>query len=217
MQNKAIGIIGGSFDPIHLGHLHLASQMQVNYELSKVLFIPCHQNPLKTTIPHASAEDRIQMLQLATSPFKDFLIDLREILNPKPSYTLDTLKSLRLEKPQTPFVFLMAFDTFAHLAEWKDWQELLEYTHLIVTNRPGHSKETLPPALDDFLKKKKSDQKHLVHQALGGYLFFETLPPQPPISSSAIRLQVAAHADISEWVPASIQDYICSHHLYSKK
>lgn len=216
MMDKAIGLIGGSFDPIHEGHLHLASEIQTHYQLHEVRFIPCHQNPLKTSASHATAEDRIQMLKLAIAPFKDFSIDFREILKKTPSYTIDTLRALRGEQPHTPFAFLMAFDVFIHFMEWKDWQDILQYTHLIIASRPGYPNEPLSPKLRLFLEENKTEKPTLLHQTLAGHIFLKTLTPQPPISSTHIRSQVANRQDISEWVPASVKDYILSHHLYSE-
>lgn len=215
-MNKAIGLMGGSFDPIHQGHLHLASEIQAHYQLNEIRFIPCHQNPLKSNPPSASAEDRIQMLKLAIAPFKNFSIDLQEILNKAPSYTIDTLKALRDEQPNIPLAFIMAFDVFTQFTKWKDWQNILHYTHLIVATRPSHPNKPLPPELICFLEEKKSDNITHLHQTLSGHIFLKTLTSPLSISSTTLRQQIAEQQDISQWVPSSVKDYILSHHLYSK-
>lgn len=214
MYKEAIGLIGGSFDPIHKGHLHFASLAQAYYQLKAIHFIPCHQNPLKSNPPYASAEDRIKMLELAVSPFKQFFIDLREISKKTPSYTIDTLQAIRNEQPNTPLVFLMAFDAFTYFTQWQDWENILNYAHLIIANRAGYSHNSLSPELSLLLSKKKKEDIASLHESLAGHIFIKNLTPTLSISSTLIRQRIANQQDIDEWVPVNVKDYIFSHQLY---
>ncbi len=216
MKNRAIGIIGGSFDPVHLGHLHLALEVQESYHLSEIWFIPCHQNPLKSHPPLASAKDRRQMLELAIAPFPSFRVDLQEIQHEAPSYTVDTLCAIRKNIPDCPLALIMASDAFASFHQWKDWKQILHYAHLIIATRSGHNNKAFAPELNTLLSTKKSNHPEQLYQATAGTIFEKTLSPQPPISSTTIRHRIAHQKDISAYVPTSVKAYISTHHLYKE-
>lgn len=205
-----IGLLGGSFDPIHQGHLQLANLALRHLILTQLLFIPCKQ-PVLAKKNDATEQQRCEMIQLAIAPIPLCHLDTRELNRTTPSYTLDTLIQLRQIYPKIPLVFIMGSDAFAQLDLWYRWKMLIQYTHFWVVQRPGEQK-TLRAGLLNFVKKHRSDHKELLYQTSGCVIlneFDEVLD----ISSSAIRKQL--HEGRKPFgLPEAVLEYIYSNHLY---
>lgn len=131
-----IGLLGGTFDPVHHGHLRIALEAKEALGLTEVRFIPCRQPPHRGDAS-ATAQQRLDLLRLACGDMPGFAVDTRELERPGPSYMVDTLASLRAERGDEPLCLILGWDAFLGLPGWHRWQNLLDYAHLAVVQRPG--------------------------------------------------------------------------------
>lgn len=213
------GLYGGSFDPVHLGHVATAEELLQRLPFSEIRFLPAARSPLKAD--GSRAGDRLAMLQLALKGKQGLTIDERELHRPPPSYTIDSLREIRAELgPDAPLVFILGLDSFLGLPAWKDWQDLTRHAHLLIVSRPGHE-AVFSPALTEWLKKRRiNGPEPLESRALpdgqGGVLFMQTAPHA--VASRDIRAALASsnssRPDTSHWLNPAVRDYIDSHHLY---
>ncbi|NNG42402.1 nicotinate-nucleotide adenylyltransferase [Pseudoalteromonas sp. NEC-BIFX-2020_002] len=206
-----IALFGGTFDPIHLGHINMAKHCIEEFNLDTLYFMPCAL-PAHKAAPGISTEHRIAMLNAAIAPYPFFELDLRELNRTGPSYTLLSLQELRAEYPNKPLLFLIGMDSFNNLDKWFEWQTITTLCHIVVFQRP----DLTCSASDALLAYKKSalctDIKELTTQ-LGGKLYF--LPGEEhAISSSDIRSAIKNNKHFNELLPHSVCQYIQSHQLY---
>lgn len=213
-MQPAIGLYGGTFDPVHHAHLRLALEVREALGLAGLRFVPCHVPALRAA-PGASGEQRRAMLELAIRGEPGLSVDDRELRRSGPSYTIDTLASLRAELgPEVPLVWLLGADAWAQLPRWRDWQRLTDFAHLAVLARPGAAACETPvdPALAAFLAEHRADPSCLRERAAGGVWF------QPAslldISASAVRAALRAGRSARYWLPEAVLDYIARHGLY---
>jgi nicotinate-nucleotide adenylyltransferase len=208
---KPIGILGGTFDPIHKAHLTIAQYALEKLDLKEVRFIPCHR-PVHRATPKASAKDRLAMLTLATKPYANFVVDDLELKKQNPSYTVDTLQTLRASLGQVPFCFILGKDAFALFNQWKDWKLILTLTHLIVINRPSTE---LPHAnwMENLLKQHKIHNSKLLQIKAAGFIYQLSLPALA-ISATGLREQLIKSHLILNDIPKTVLDYIHQHKLY---
>lgn len=211
MQKLPIGILSGTFDPIHIGHIHLATTIQKLCHLQKILLIPCSQSPLRNR-PIASAKDRLNMTKLAISGINHFFVDDREIKRAGLSYTIETLKSLRQEYINTPLALIMATDVFNRFNEWHEWQNILNFVHLLIANRPGSWQITNKSALELLHKYQTIDIQQLQKQ-LSGLIYLADVKPLP-IAATQIRALIKEHKNASHLVTPDVWQYICKKQLY---
>ena len=136
IMSEAIGLLGGTFDPIHFGHLRSALDVAEQLNLDRVHLIPS-ANPPHREEPQASAEQRLMMLHLAVKNNEQFVVDDRELHREGASYTVDTLQSLRQEFPNSPLYLMLGTDAFADLQTWHQWQQLIDLAHIVVMRRAG--------------------------------------------------------------------------------
>ena len=137
-MTEKIGILGGTFDPIHFGHLRPALDVAEQLDLDCLRLIPCAVPPHKAQ-PYATAQQRVAMLQLAIKNDERFVVDDRELHREGPSYTVDTLVSLRQEFPENPLYLLLGTDALVSIQTWHNWQQLLDLAHIVVMQRPGET------------------------------------------------------------------------------
>lgn len=206
-----IGILGGSFDPIHYGHLHSAQALYQQLHLSELRFIPC-KNPVINKKVYASGQQRLIMLQRALQHYPYFSIDERELRRKTPSYTIDTLHSLRAELGNTPLGLILGFDNLASLYHWHKWTELIQYAHLLIVPRPDHT-NILNTEMDTFVKKYQISDPRLLSQQTAGFLFMTHVKPLP-ISASLIRKKIANADYPTGLLPPTVLDYILQQKLY---
>jgi nicotinate-nucleotide adenylyltransferase len=207
-----IGIFGGTFDPIHYGHLRSALEVKDIFGLNEVRLIPCASPPHREQ-PAVTAEMRLQMLTLAIKKQPGLKIDTRELDRHKasdqtPSYMVDTLKSLRQEFPTEPLLLFIGTDAFKHLTSWHQWQQLFDYAHIVVMTRPGFETQEL----NDFFKARLAEAKELA-QASAGKLCFQQVT-QLDISATAIRAMIADKQNPGFLLPDAVIEYIKQHKLY---
>jgi nicotinate-nucleotide adenylyltransferase len=210
-SNFSLGILGGTFDPIHLGHLHLASVVKEKIGLNEVRFLPNFQ-PLLREQPLANAQHRFAMVELALADYKDFHADNTEILREGFSYTFDTLVEIRKKYPQHSLSFIMAADQFVQFHHWHRWQEITELCHLIIATRKGYSM-TLSPELEQFTKLHATESVTDLQNKLHGAIYFIDIEPLA-ISATAIRQHIKAGIYPEQALPKSVWEYIRQHQLY---
>ena len=206
-----IGIFGGTFDPVHYGHLRPALEVQQALGLNEVRFIPAGQPPHRE-MPHASTPQRLSMLQAAINKQPGFVVDEREIQREGPSYMVDTLVSLREELGQVPLCLVLGYDAFLGLPGWYQWQRLIELSHLVVTHRPGWNHDDLDEVLQGLVMQHEMTIEQLSEQAAGGLVFVPVT--QLDISATRIREQVCAGQDIRYLLPDPVYEMIKRQKLY---
>lgn len=208
-----IGILGGTFDPIHFGHLRPALDVQQALGLDEVRLVPCRVPPHRAA-PAATPEQRLTMLRLAVHGERSLSIDERELKREGPSYMVDTLRSLRDEFGDRPVVLILGMDAFLGLDRWHRWRELVNLCHLAVATRPGW----LAPEegeLAALVRERRVDDAAALRSAPMGSIIF-TPVTQLEISASRIRALLAAGASPRYLLPAAVLEYINVVGLYQR-
>lgn len=209
-----LGLFGGTFDPIHLGHLRLAETAREALGLERVRLIPAGQPPHRAT-PGASGNHRLAMARLASADNPAFEVDAAEVTAAQASFTILTLERLRAELgPARPLVLLLGVDAFLGLPTWRRWTELMDFAHLAVANRPGYILDAaqMAPALADLVARCKASPAALVAAPAGAIVPFEMTPLA--ISATDIRARAAAGLSLRYLLPPPVVDYISRHQLY---
>jgi nicotinate-nucleotide adenylyltransferase len=209
-----LGILGGTFDPVHRAHLRLAEEATVQLGLAGVLWLPAG-NPPHRTPPLASATDRLAMLRLAIADRPDYVIDESELASPTRSYTVPTLERLRaIHGPERPLVLLMGADAFLGLATWHRWRELFSLAHLGVASRPGFdlAGAAMDPALGEEFARRHGTAAALAGAPAGAIVPFPLVAGT--VSATEVRTVLGQGGDVRELLPPAIVDYIFSHALY---
>jgi nicotinate-nucleotide adenylyltransferase len=207
-----IGFLGGTFDPIHNGHLHAARCATERLGLERVHFVLAGQ-PSHRSAPAASIGARWAMLELAVAGDSRWRADDREIRRGGASYTVETLEELRVELgADVSLIWLLGWDAYRALPTWRRWRELLDLTHLGVMRRPG-SDEALDAAMSDYTAAHcVDDPAELQGRAGGGVYVFAA--PMLPISATDIRARLARGDGVGELLPSAVWTYIDQHHPY---
>ena len=196
-----IGVMGGTFDPIHKGHLIVAEEVRARLDLAEVLFVPAGQPWLKANSPITAAEHRIQIVRLAIAAKTYFKLSTMEIERAGPSYTVDTIAELQGQLGAgDKLFFILGWENLAELPQWREPSRLIKMCYLVAVPRVGY------PAPD--LKSLEADIPGLSHSVI----LLDT--PQIDISASAIRNRVAQGLSISPLVPEPVERYIREHRLY---
>ena len=210
-----IGILGGTFDPIHYAHLRLAEEMADALALGEVRFIPASVPPHRAT-PRVTASDRLAMTRLACAENARFVVDDRECRRQGPSYTVDTLMELRTELGnRRPLCLLMGVDAFLGLTTWSRWETLFELTHIAIAHRPGFTLDPteMPPELARYLERCTADSISQIHAVPAGSIWLQPITPLD-ISATAIRAAIQGGQSPRYLLPDSVLDYIHRKTLY---
>ena len=209
-----VGVLGGTFNPIHIAHLRLAEEMREALSLERVLLVPAGDPPLKRS-GIAKAEHRLEMALRATASNPALEVCDLEIRRAGPSYSVDTLAELHARMPKAQLWFLVGADTLRDLEAWREPSRLFALAHFAVATRPGHEqplRELLPASL---ARAFRDGPRGLVHES-GNEL--RQIPFTPlAISASDVRGRVARGASIRYLVPDEVIEYIGKHHLYREK
>lgn len=212
-----LGILGGTFDPIHFAHLRLAEEIRELAALEHVVFMPAQINPLKRDTPATPAHHRVEMLRAALAGRDDYEIDERELRRDGPSYTIDTLRALRAERPHDEFVLILGMDAFRLFGRWKSWSEIVTLAHLVVAGRPGEQRldprSVLSIESPDRLWYDQAEDKFHFKSGLS-LTFCETTPLS--ISATDIRRRVSTGRSIRYLTPDPVIQYIQQHQLYKE-
>lgn len=210
-KKPALAILGGTFDPVHIGHLTLALDVATKLQLDEVRLMPGFQ-PVHREAPSATAEQRLCMLQLAVSEHQKLTIDDREIRRQGPSYSLLSLQELRDETGiDTSLYFILGEDAFAHFDSWYQWQQLIKYCHLLIALRPGKHPE-ISPELTAFIHANQYQGDGYPHTAAGSVVLFDNTLLD--ISSTVIKNHLSEEGDISAFLPEKVAHYIKQHKIY---
>ncbi len=218
MNGRAVGILGGTFDPIHLGHVGAALAAREALALDEVLLIPSHHPPHRVREPRASAYHRFAMVALTTSAHDRLLACDVELVSSGPSYTSRTLARLHeggLEPRQ--LFFITGADAFAEIASWNQYPAILDLTHFVVVSRPGHPVANLPTRLPALAGRMRtvSDVESARAEAERSTAVFLVEADTPDVSSTEIRARAAAGRDLDGLVPPVVERYIVRHGLYA--
>lgn len=210
-MRRCLGIFGGTFDPIHIGHLRLALELKQQLQLDDMRLLPCYLPPHRAT-PGASPEQRVAMLRLAVHDCADLTIDTRELERDTPSYTVDTLIDLRRETgPDTSLVLCMGMDSFCGLDRWHQWQRLIDLAHIVVVERPGYVLPEQGPVAE--LVRRHRAEPTALRQSPAGALILAA-PRLLPISATEIRTQLQAGQSPHYLLPDRVLAYIHRQQLY---
>lgn len=193
-RTKKIGILGGTFDPIHLGHLVLAEQVKEKLKLDQVVFIPCFRQPLKTRHRLSPAKDRFHITRLALEGNPSFSVSDIELKRKGLSYTVDTLRQLKDIYSDSQIYFLTGSDVLNELGTWKDPEQIYVLAKVVIATRPG---------FDEFDRRNRFAKKSIVVPITG-----------IDVSSSEIRQRVKKGKSIRYLVPSRVEDYIRKKKLY---
>lgn len=208
---KRIGIFGGTFDPVHIGHLRSALEVAEFMALDELRLIPSARPPHREA-PQVSAHDRLAMVELAVAGLSPLCVDDREFKRDKPSYSIDTLESLRAELAADDQLFLiLGWDAFCGLPTWHRWNALLEHCHILVLQRPDADSEA-PETLRNLLAAR-SISDPLTLEGPGGQISFIWQTPLA-VSATQIRTLLASGKSVRYLVPDAVLTYIHAHGLY---
>lgn len=204
-MNSRIGILGGTFNPVHLGHLLMAQDAMEAFELTKVLFMPCARPPHKDIAALAPVSHRVAMLELAIKGNLDFELCDMEIKRGGSSYTVDSIRALLKKSTDTDYFFIIGSDTLTELHLWKEIGELLGLCRIVTVARPGVDLRNLS-GKDMNLPEEAA--KRLLDDMIEGHLV--------DVSSSDIRYRVAEGMRIHYLTPSAVEMHIAEHGLYSR-
>jgi nicotinate-nucleotide adenylyltransferase len=207
-----IGIFGGTFDPIHYGHLRTAFELLEAINFTELRFVPAGRPPHRAAT-HAAPDIRAALVSAAIEGEPRFVLDERELRRAGPSYTVDTLRDLRAEHPARSLCLILGMDAFLGLPDWHQWQDILGLAHLVVAHRPGwRAPET--GALGELLASHRTERASGLHEASAGLVYIRAVT-QLEISSSAIREMVRAGRDPRYLVPGPVCRLLAGSGCYS--
>lgn len=214
-MSEPLGLFGGTFDPVHYGHLRLAEEAIAHLALGGVRWIPAGQPPHRGA-PQVTAGQRLDMVRLATAGNPRFSVDASEVEASEPSYTVHTLERMRRELGDTqPLVLLVGADAFAGLASWHRWRDIFALAHVAVSHRPGFPVETasLPLELaEEFNARRQADASAVQAAPAGAIVTFAMT--QLAISATQVRKLLANDLSARYLLPDDVLDYIQTHSLY---
>lgn len=215
-RRKRIGIFGGTFDPVHIGHLRMALDIKTLCSLDEMILVPCY-SPVYRDDPRATDAQRIAMLQLATQDCPDLRVDLREIMRESYTYSFDTLGDFRQEwGDDVSLCFCMGADGLSQLNQWHRWRELTTRAHLIVAARPGwnwgQDGDALPDDVAEFYRTHRGTPADIEQLPAGKIVLVE--PRLMDVSATQIRQALATDKSVHYLVPDAVLHYLNKFQLY---
>jgi len=208
---RRVGILGGTFDPVHIGHLRGALEVAEFMDLDELRLLPNARPPHRDT-PQVTANDRLAMVRQAVEGAERLSVDARELSRDKPSYTIDTLESIRAElAPDDALFLLLGWDAFCGLPSWHRWEELLQHCHILVLQRPDADVEP-PDALRNLLAARSQNDPTALPGPAGHISFVWQTPLA--VSATQIRQLLASGKSVRFLVPDAVLAYIEAHDLY---
>lgn len=200
MARKGLGILGGTFDPVHMGHLHMAEAVYERMQLEQIMFIPAYVAPHKVGLDFAPAEERFRMTQLAVEPYSQFIVSDIELRRSGVSYTIDTVRELSKIYADRELYFIIGADSVVQLHTWNNIYDLLELATFVAAGRPGY---------EGVMEQVVAT---LGAEAAKRIVLLDT--PEYDISSTDIRTRIRSGQSLAGLVPSAVEEYIRSHGLY---
>jgi nicotinate-nucleotide adenylyltransferase len=213
--SRSVGLFGGTFNPIHLGHLRGAEEIRELFHLEEVIFVPSSIPPHKTTEKVIEANHRLEMIRLAVSDNPYFSVSDVEISRPGKSYSVETIRYFRERRQEESFFFILGSDAFLEIESWKEFQNLFSLCHFVVMTRSGSQKEmlALPRALAPAFRTV-SEEKSWVHSS--GYMLYFKEISFLDISSTKVRKLIEKGRSARYLIPPEVETYIRKHSLYRR-
>ena len=212
-MTRRLGVLGGTFDPVHFGHLDAAAAAQKTLGLHEILLVPSHDPPHRPVGPHATGFHRFAMLALAADTQPGFHVSDLELNRPGPTYTADTLRALQAQGwTATQIFFIIGADAFAEIASWREYPAVLDLAHFAVITRPGVSLNTALERAPELRARVRDVRNDPVKAPDTGVYLVEAATRD--VSSTVIRGRLTARRSIADLVPAAVARYIEEHHLY---
>jgi nicotinate-nucleotide adenylyltransferase len=209
-MTKQINVLGGTFDPIHLGHIGIARAVAQECQLNRVDLMPCHLPPHRQS-PGVSAEHRLNMVKLATAPYPELGVQSMELERSSLSYTAETVRLLHQQQPNARINLIIGMDSLSRFCSWHQWQTILEHANLIVCRRPGYS-----PTQGDaakLLSQYSCPSLVLFQQQQNGSIWLSS-NNMIPISATELRLALQQQQPVQQWLATDVFAYIQQHKLY---
>lgn len=200
-HKKKIGIMGGTFNPIHYGHIEMAKKAYEQFQLDKVLFMPSGNSYLKKNV--LDVKHRVAMVELAIAEYDYFELSLVEVERQGNTYTYETLRDLTQLHPDTDYYFILGADSLMYLEHWKNPEVIFSLSTILCAVRDDYDMGRLIEKIS-WLKENKNANIEIINM------------PKIDISSTLIREKAATHCSVSQYVPAIVEDYIQKEHLYEK-
>lgn len=218
---KRVGVLGGTFDPPHLGHLRAGEVARVALSLEKVLFVPAADPPHKQDQRITDAQHRLRMLELAIEGVEGFELSRLEVDRRGPSYTIDTMEALSSQLPDARFYFIMGSDAFREIRTWRLWESFLSSTSIVIHERPG-DEDGPHQLLSDVLSDRPELRERFVEVPRDEPVtreegIFVLHSPMVSVSSTELRRSRSRGGSIRFLVPDEVAAYVDEHHLYEKE
>ncbi len=219
-----LGLFGGTFDPVHLGHLRSAEEVKDAFALDEVCFVPCGVPPHRSGRPGAAPYHRLEMVRLAVAQSPDLGVSDIEVARPGASYSIDTVRHFSATlAPGDDLYLILGLDAFLLIGSWKDWRELLSLTHVIVTSRPGFGDELPYEKIPVVVREAfcyhafrfEGPARSGFRNERGKEILFMRLT-DVSVSASAIRELLGKGKSIRDLVPSEVQRYVEDQHLYNE-
>ena len=209
---NVIALLGGTFDPIHLGHIIPGQETAQWLGAKQLVLLPAHIPPHKKHT-HATAKQRAKMVSLVCQDSDILTVDMRELNRQSPSFTVDTLREIKAEQPSANLYFIIGMDSLLSFTQWHCWQEILTLCNLVVNIRPGYPHQKLEATLEPALTSRLIYSiEHLQHNKTGQIILHESSAVD--ISSTEIRTKIKTRANYRTFLPKPVYDYIEQYKLY---
>ncbi|MCP4048647.1 MAG: nicotinate-nucleotide adenylyltransferase [Gammaproteobacteria bacterium] len=210
-STEPLALFGGTFDPVHYGHLRCADEAREKLGLKNLYLLPAGTPPHRAS-PQTTTRQRLDMLQLAQTEFPALKIDQRETRREGPSYMVETLQELRAEFPQRPLLLLIGQDAANLLHTWFHWQQLFSLTHIVILTRPSIKVEYQQDVTEQIQRRLYVDAQKLLHSQADGVLQLEVTSID--VSATNIKKLISQGRSLHSMMPAAVIDYINKNHLY---
>jgi nicotinate-nucleotide adenylyltransferase len=216
-MKKRIGVFGGTFNPIHLGHVEACLEVQKVFELGQILFIPSYIPPHKGSSDIAAPSDRLKMVELAVAKYPQFVPSPIEIDAKGKSYSVLTISKLKEHYPNAWIFFILGVDAFLEIETWREYEKVLEQCHFIVISRPGYHLEDAEHVLGEEYRRwihRVSSQQDMKDELFERYKIFLLSVSALDLSSKEVRKRRKNRKSITGWVAESVENYIITNELY---
>ncbi|MBX2882193.1 MAG: nicotinate-nucleotide adenylyltransferase [Granulosicoccus sp.] len=207
-SNRRIGLFGGTFDPVHFGHLRTAIELGELYSLNTLYLVPNHI-PVHRDPARASTDQRLAMLELAISDCEALAVDSREAYRSRPSYSIDTLREIKTEHSGATLIFFMGLDAFSQFDTWYQWEDILEIANLVVVNRPDSAHSEFS---GNLLLRQQASAGETIGSGVGAIEQCDVT--QLAISATQIRRRIAEKRSVRFLLPVAVSEYIVHEQLY---